>query len=152
MCDPRFENGFLVAAFWNPLAARMGDAQSRLVEQERLRRLVAIHQHGELQPEYLNGFGLCLGYRELEPRCRRDSVIVMARAAFSFLEYGVDLLDEEALVNTRGSKLRRRQYEERQYTEPFYVMQCRHSGYYLTRCRFVVRTRACRVEIETQTS
>src|SRR5229473_2946705 len=113
MCDPRFENGFLVAAFWNPLAARMGDAQSRLVEQERLRRLVAIHQHGELQPEYLNGFGLCLGYRELEPRCRRDSVIVMARAAFGFLEYGVNLANEKPLVNARLGKLGSSQDEDR---------------------------------------
>src|SRR5712691_8466412 len=132
MCDPRFENGFLVAAFWNPLAARMGDAQSRLVEQERLRRLVAIHQHRELQPEYLNGLVLGLRRRKLEPRRGRDPVVVMARAAFGFFEYGVDLLDKEALVNTRGSKLRRRQYEERQCAEPFYVMQCSHSGYYLT--------------------
>src|SRR5258708_37381075 len=91
MCDPRFENGFLVAAFWNPLAARMRDAQSRLVEQERLRRLVAIHQHGELQPEDLNGLGLSLGYRELEACRRRNAVVVMARAAFGFLEDGVDL-------------------------------------------------------------
>src|SRR5260221_320962 len=126
MCDPRFENGFLVAAFWNPLAARMGDAQSRLVEQERLRRLVAIHQHGELQPEDLNS----LGYRELEACRRRDPVVVMARAAFGFLEDGVDLVDEEALVNALLGRLRSSQYEERQHDEPFYEM---HSGYYLTR-------------------
>src|SRR5712691_3502347 len=120
MCDPRFENGFLVAAFWNPFAARMGDAQSRLVEQERLRRLVAIHQHGELQPEYLNGLGLGLRRRKLEPRRRRNAVVVMARAAFGFFEYSVDLLDKEALVNTLLGRLRSSQYEERQHDEPFY--------------------------------
>src|SRR5262249_19813219 len=116
----------------NPLAACMRDAQSRLVEQQRLRGFVAIHQRGELQPEELNRLGSCFRSRELEPRRRRNSVVIMACAAFGFLEYRVDLVGKEALVNALLGKLGSSEDEKRQYAELLCVMQCRHSGYYLT--------------------
>ena len=70
-------------------AADVARAVGRLVQQQRARRIAAIHERSQREAERVNLFCARRLRREVQPRARRDSFVGMARTAAGFFEHRI---------------------------------------------------------------